>query len=172
MLVVLGLILVASATAGIVGAGSHAWWGVLFGIAASLVLYFVLFALAFTILTTEDLSWRDVWPGAAVAAVAWTVLQAIGGYIVSHQLRGASQTYGTFATVIGLMAWLYLAAQMTFYAAEINVVRRRRLWPRSVVQPPLTDADRRALTYYAKQEERRPDEEVDVRVRDTASSRP
>jgi YihY family inner membrane protein len=172
MLVVLGLILVASATAGIAGAGSHTWWGVLFGIAASLVLYFVLFALAFTILTTEDLSWRDVWPGAAVAAVAWTVLQAIGGYIVSHQLRGASQTYGTFATVIGLMAWLYLAAQMTFYAAEINVVRRRRLWPRSVVQPPLTDADRRALTYYAKQEERRPDEEVDVRVRDTASSRP
>jgi YihY family inner membrane protein len=172
MLVVLGLILVASATAGIAGAGSHTWWGVLFGIAASLVLYFVLFGLAFTILTTEDLSWRDVWPGAAVAAVAWTVLQAIGGYIVSHQLRGASQTYGTFATVIGLMAWLYLAAQMTFYAAEINVVRRRRLWPRSVVQRPLTDADRRALTYYAKQEERRPDEEVDVRVRDTASSRP
>jgi YihY family inner membrane protein len=172
MLVVLGLILVASATAGIAGAGSHSWWGVLFGIGASVVLYFVLFALAFTILTTEDLSWRDVWPGAAVAAVAWTVLQAIGGYIVSHQLRGASQTYGTFATVIGLMAWLYLAAQMTFYAAEINVVRRRRLWPRSVVQPPLTDADRRALTYYAKQEERRPDEEVDVRVRDTASSRP
>jgi membrane protein len=172
MLVVLGLILVASATAGIAGAGSHTWWGVLLGIAASLVLYFVLFGLAFTILTSEDLSWRDVWPGAAVAAVAWTVLQAIGGYIVSHQLRGASQTYGTFATVIGLMAWLYLAAQMTFYAAEINVVRRRRLWPRSVVQPPLTDADRRALTYYAKQEQRRPDEEVEVRVRDTASSHP
>lgn len=172
MLVVVGVILVASAAAGIAGAGSHTWWGVLFGILVSLILYFALFALAFRILTSEDLSWRDVWPGAAIAGVAWTVLQAVGGYIVSHQLRGASQTYGTFATVIGLMAWLYLAAQMTFYAAEINVVRRRRLWPRSVVQPPLTDADRRALTYYAKQEERRPEEEVDMRVRDTASSRP
>jgi YihY family inner membrane protein len=172
MLVVVGSILVASAAAGIAGAGSHTWWGLLFGIVVSLILYLVLFALAFRILTSENLSWRDVWPGATVAAVAWTVLQAIGGYIVSHQLSGASQTYGTFATVIGLMAWLYLAAQMTFYAAEINVVRRRRLWPRSVVQPPLTDADRRALTYYAKQEERRPEEEVDVRVRDAASSRP
>ena len=172
MLVVVGVILVASAAAGIAGAGSHTRWGVLFGILVSLILYFALFALAFRILTSEDLSWRDVWPGAAIAGVAWTVLQAVGGYIVSHQLRGASQTYGTFATVIGLMAWLYLAAQMTFYAAEINVVRRRRLWPRSVVQPPLTDADRRALTYYAKQEERRPEEEVDMRVRDTASSRP
>jgi len=172
MLVVVAVILVASAAAGIAGAGSHTWWGVLFGILVSLMLYFALFALAFRILTSEDLSWRDVWPGAAIAGVAWTILQAVGGYIVSHQLRGASQTYGTFATVIGLMAWLYLAAQMTFYAAEINVVRRRHLWPRSVVQPPLTDADRRALTYYAKQEERRPEEEVDVRVRDAASSRP
>jgi YihY family inner membrane protein len=170
MLVVFAVILVASAAAGIVGAGSHTWWGLLFGMVASLALYFALFALAFRVLTSEDLTWGDVWPGAAVAAVAWTVLQAIGGYIVAHQLRGASETYGTFATVIGLMAWLYLAAQLTFYAAEINVVRRRRLWPRSVVQPPLTEADRRALTYYAKQEERRPEEEVDVRVRDTASA--
>jgi membrane protein len=171
MLVVFAVILVASAAAGIAGAGSHTWWGLLFGIVASLTLYVVLFALAFRVLTTEDLSWADVWPGAAVAAIAWTILQAIGGYIVSHQLQGASQTYGTFATVIGLMAWLFLAAQMTFLAAEINVVRGRRLWPRSVVQPPLTEADRRALTYYAKQEERRPEEEVDVRVRDTASTR-
>jgi uncharacterized BrkB/YihY/UPF0761 family membrane protein len=104
------------------------------------------------------------------AAIAWTILQALGGYYVSHQLQGASQTYGTFATVIGLMAWLYLGAQMTFFAAEINVVRRRRLWPRAIVQPPLTEADRRALTYYAKQEERRPEEEVDVVVQDRASA--
>jgi len=172
MLVIFAVILVASAAAGIAGAGTHTWWGLLFGFVASLSLDFVLFALAFRVLTSEDLAWSDVWPGATLAAVAWTVLQAIGGYIVSHQLQGASQTYGTFATVIGLMAWLYLAAQVTFYAAEINVVRRRRLWPRSVVQPPLTDADRRALAYYAKQEERRPETEVDVRVRDGASARP
>jgi YihY family inner membrane protein len=170
MLVIFAVILVASAAAGIAGAGSHTWWGLVSGIVASLTLYFALFALAFRILTSEDLSWVDVSPGAIVAAVAWTVLQAIGGYIVSHQLRGASETYGTFATVIGLMAWLYLAAQLTFYAAEINVVRKRRLWPRAVIQPPLTEADRRALRYYAKQEERRPEEEVDVRVRDPASA--
>jgi YihY family inner membrane protein len=171
MLVVLAAVMVASAAAGIAGAGAHTWWGSLFGIVASLTFNVVLFSLAFRILTSEDLSRGDVWPGAAVAAVAWTVLQAIGGYIVSHQLQGASQTYGTFATVIGLMAWLYLAAQMTFFAAEINVVRRRRLWPRSIVQPPLTEADQRALTYYAKQQERRPEQEVDVRVRNPASAR-
>jgi YihY family inner membrane protein len=169
MLVVVAAILFASTAAGIAGAGTHTWWGVSLGVAAALVFNFVLFALAFRVLTSEDLTWPDVWPGAVVAAVAWTILQAIGGYLVSHQLRSASQTYGTFATVIGLMAWLYLAAQLTFFAAEVNVVRKRRLWPRGIVQPPLTEADRRALTYYAKQEERRPDETVDVRMPEGAS---
>jgi YihY family inner membrane protein len=164
MLVVLAAILVVAALAGIAGTSTHTWWGAAIGVLASLLCNVALFALAFRVLTSQDLRWDDVWPGALVAGLAWTILQAIGGYIVSHQLRNASQTYGTFATVIGLMAWLYLGAQMTFVAAEVNVVRRRRLWPRSIVQPPLTDADQRALTYYAKQEERRPEESVDVRM--------
>ena len=41
-------------------------------------------------------------------------------------------------------------------------MRARRLYPRSIVQPPLTDADLRALTYIAKAEERRPEQQVDV----------
>ena len=169
MLVVLGVITIASAAAGSVGAGSDNWLLGIAGIPISVVLNLVLFLLAFRILTTEDVTWADVFPGAAVAAVAWTVLQAVGGYIVSHQLQGASDTYGTFATVIGLLAWIYLGAQVTLFAAEINVVRKRRLWPRAIVQPPLTDADERVLKSYAEQEERRPEEEVDVRIDDTTT---
>jgi hypothetical protein len=44
------------------------------------------------------------------------------------------------------------------------VVKKRRLWPRAIVQPPLTDADERALKSYAEQEERRPAEDVIVRI--------
>ncbi|MEP7033838.1 MAG: YihY/virulence factor BrkB family protein, partial [Actinomycetota bacterium] len=123
MLAVLGVITLASAAAGSAGAASHTWWWVVIGIVVSLVLNFVLFMLAFRILTTEDLSWADVRPGAIIGAVAWTVLQALGGYYVAHQLKGASDTYGTFATVIGLLAWIYLGAQVTLYAAEVNVVK-------------------------------------------------
>ena len=168
MLAVLGTITVASAAAGTVGAGnddpllSIAW------VAISLLLNFVLFMLAFRILTTADVSWGDVWPGAAVAAIAWTALQAFGGYLVRNQLEGATATYGTFATVIGLLAWIFLGAQMTLLAAEVNVVRKRRLWPRSIVQPPLTEADERALTSYAKQEQRRPEQDIHVRIDDRA----
>jgi uncharacterized BrkB/YihY/UPF0761 family membrane protein len=72
--------------------------------------------------------------------------------------------YGGFAIVIGLLAWILIGAEVTLLAAEINVVRKRHLWPRSLVQPPFTDADVQALTRYAKQEERRPEERIDVEV--------
>lgn len=87
----------------------------------------------------------------------------MGGFYVAHQLQGASEVYGTFALVIGLLAWIFLGAQVTLFAAEVNVVKKRRLWPRSIVQPPLTDADVQALTQYAE-EERRPEERVDVEI--------
>ena len=61
-------------------------------------------------LTSHSPSWRDVLPGAIVAAVSREVLQTAGGYIVDRQLRHASSTYGVFAIVIGLLSWIYLAA--------------------------------------------------------------
>ena len=164
MLGVLGVLTLASAAAGSVGGGSDQWWLVILGVAVSLVMNLFLFLLAFRILTSEDLTWSDVLPGAAVGSVAWTTLQALGGYYVSHQLQGASEVYGTFAMVIGLLAWIFIGAQVTLLAAEVNVVGKRNLWPRSLVQPPFTDADVRAMTNYAKQEDRRPEERIDVHV--------
>jgi len=70
-------------------------------------------------------------------------------------LQHASATYGTFAIVVGLLGLMYIGAQLTLYAAELNVVRARRLWPRSLIQPPLTEADRRQLDSLAKVGERR-----------------
>ncbi len=164
MLAVLGALTLASAAAGSVGAGSDHWWSLVLGLAISLVMNFTLFMLAFRILTSENLTWGDVMPGAVVGAVAWTALQAFGGYYVSHQLRGASEVYGTFAVVIGLLAWIFIGAQVTLLAAEVNVVRKRHLWPRSLVPPPFTNADVQALTHYAKQEDPRPEERIDVEV--------
>lgn len=131
-------------------------------IAGSLVVNVGLFALAFRVLTARDVAWRDLFPGAVVAAIAWQVLQALGGYYVGHQLKGASDTYGLFAVVIGLLSWLYLEAQVVLLAAEVNVVRAGRLWPRSVAEPKLTRADKRAFRAYAQVEERRPEVDVDV----------
>jgi uncharacterized BrkB/YihY/UPF0761 family membrane protein len=99
--------------------------------------------------------------------LAWTLLQALGGYLVHHFLRTDS-VYGVFATVLGLIAWVYIAVQVTVYAAEINVVLARRLWPRAIVQPPLTEADRHSMALQALQNQRRPEQDVLV----TFSDRP
>lgn len=121
-----------------------------------------LFLLGFRVLTPRQIPTRRLLLGAAVAGVLWVLLQSAGGYLVGHNLKHASQVYGFFAIVLGLLSWLYLAAEATLYAAEVNVVRARRLWPRSILQPPLTRSDRRALADLAKQEERRPEESIHV----------
>jgi hypothetical protein len=51
---------------------------------------------------------------------------------------------------------------VTLLAAELNVVRTRRLWPRSLAPPPLGGPDERALEGLARQEERLPDQRVEV----------
>jgi Virulence factor BrkB len=77
--------------------------------------------------------WRNLRTGAAIAAACWTILQLVGGYVVGHQLQRASELYGTFGIVLGLLAWLFLQAEVTLYAAEVDVVLTRRLWPKSVM---------------------------------------
>jgi membrane protein len=131
----------------------------------SLAINLAVFLAVFRVLTSHSPSWRDVLPGALVAAVAWEILQLAGGYIVDHQLRHASSTYGVFAIVIGLLSWLYLAANVTLLSAEINVVACRKLWPRSfslITEQPLTVGDENALRQRAEVEERRSDEDVSV----------
>ncbi len=77
----------------------------------------------------------------------------------------AESTYGFFALALGLLVWLHLGAQATMYAAEINVVVVRRLWPRSLlgVRLPGDEQTRRAL---AKVEERSDEEHIEVRFQD------
>jgi hypothetical protein len=99
------------------------------------------------------------------------VLQVLGTWLVHHFLHSDS-LYGVFGTVLGLLAWIYLAVQVTVYAAEINVVLSRRLWPRSIVQPPLTEADRASMALQALQNQRRPEQHVKVTFEDRASSGP
>ena len=121
-----------------------------------------LFALAFRLLTAKELSWRDVLPGAVLASVAWVGLQSFGVYLVDRQIRGASNVYGFFAIVIGLLSWIFLAAQIVLVCAEVNVVLKEHLWPRRLSVPPTTPADRRSLAGEAQEEEAASDETVDV----------
>jgi uncharacterized BrkB/YihY/UPF0761 family membrane protein len=163
MLAILGTLSIVSTTAaGYVGSASHAAVAVIAGVLVAFALNLALFMTAFKLLTAVDVSWRDLLPGVIVAAVFWQALQHLGGFYVDHELKRTGPLYGVFALVLGLLAWLYLGAQLTILAAEVNVVRYRRLWPRSFFSDPLLDADRRALTSSAEVEERVHEENVEV----------
>ncbi|HXM86159.1 MAG TPA: YihY/virulence factor BrkB family protein [Solirubrobacteraceae bacterium] len=163
VLAILGtLTVVSTAAAGFVGSSSHGAAAVLAGVLVAFVVNLVLFMSAFKLLTAADVSWREYLPGVIVAAILWQLLQHLGGYYVDHTLKHTQPLYGTFAVVLGLLAWLYLGAQLVIFAAEINVVRARKLSPRSFFSAPLLDADRRALTSSAKVEERMEPESVEV----------
>ncbi|MFL5766731.1 MAG: YihY/virulence factor BrkB family protein [Actinomycetota bacterium] len=164
MLVVLGAFVLCSAVLSGLSSSAPGLGTVLqvVAIVGSIALNLVVFLAAFRILTAEDLTWGDVLPGALCAAAAWSALQYLGTYLVAHQLKNASAVYGLFAVVIGLLWWIYLGAQITILSAEVNVIRKRRLWPRSLAQPPLTDADKRTLAGLAKEQEKLQEQEVDV----------
>ena len=123
-------------------------------------------------LTPPAVPTRPLVPGAVGAGAGWTLLQALGGYLVAHNLRHASQLYGFFGIVLGLLSFLALAATITLYAAEAGVVWNRHLWPRSLLQPPLTDADERVLSAIAEQEERRPEQTVEISSATSPELRP
>jgi len=68
----------------------------------------------------------------------------------------AGPVYGSFATVAGVFALLYLVGRALVYAAEVAAVRYARLWPRGSGPEPPTAADARALTLLAREQERIP----------------
>ena len=85
---------------------------------------------AFRALTPKGVPTGRLVPGAITGGIMWTALQVLGSWLVHHYLHSNS-VYGIFGIVLGLLAWIYLAVQVTVYAAEINVVLTRRLWPRA-----------------------------------------
>jgi uncharacterized BrkB/YihY/UPF0761 family membrane protein len=128
-----------------------------------LILNAVLYFLTFTLLTAKAIGPRGLLPGAVLGAVAFTALITVGSGLMTHQLKHASSTYGAFGSVIGIVALLLLLAKLSMYAAELNPVLSRRLYPRAL---PLggepTDADRQVLAGLAYAEQRRDDEVIGV----------
>jgi membrane protein len=116
--------------------------------AATLGVNALVFLTAFALLTPKPWRLTDLLPGIALAAAGWLLLQAAGGWYVDNAIKGASATYGTFAVVIGLLSWFWLGSQVLLVAAEVNVVLRWRLWPRSL-SGDLTPADRLAWVRFA-----------------------
>jgi membrane protein len=136
IVLVLGIGLIVTATLSGFGGGTGAIGaGFRIGaVAVAFALNVVVFSVVFR-LAIAQVAWKDLWLGAFLTAVGWEALLTVGGYLIAHDIKNMSAVYGTFALVLGLMSWLYLQAELTLYAVEVDVVRVRHQWPRSMVTP-------------------------------------
>jgi membrane protein len=119
--------------------------GRLLGALVAILLNALVLTTSFRVLVHADVGWRALAPGGVVGGVALWALQLVGATYVTRVIVGASDVYGVFATMFGLLVWIALLARVSLLASEVNVVRARRLWPRSLRWSAPTDADRRAL---------------------------
>jgi membrane protein len=130
--------------------------------AVGTILGFGFFLALFRVAAAAQVPTRSLLLSAAVSAIGWQLLLIVAGYVVAHQLRHAQAVAGLFGAVLGLLAWLALQATVIVYAIETDVVRVKHLWPRSIVQPPLTKADKAYYTDRLRAEAQRPEQQLDI----------
>jgi YihY family inner membrane protein len=136
-------------------------------VALTVVLTAVVLAVMLRLSTPQKEKLREVLPGAAVIAIGWQALQLLGGTYVEHVIKKASQMNAVFATVLGLVALLYIATVIAMMGLEINVVLSKRLWPRALLTPftdaiRLTDADKRVYREFAQAQRHKGFERIEV----------
>jgi membrane protein len=122
----------------------------------SALVVFSLLLLTARLLLVRPAPFRALWPGALLGAVVVTVVLNVGAPLLARLVTKAGPVYGSFATVAGMFALLYLIGQGLVYAAEAAAVRYARLWPRAVDLNRPTAADARALALLSREQERIP----------------
>ncbi|HNQ08564.1 MAG TPA: YihY/virulence factor BrkB family protein, partial [Tetrasphaera sp.] len=110
---------------------------------------------------------RHLIVGSVVAAVLLQVLQTFGVVYVGRVVRDASASNGVVGFVLGLLAFIYLAAVILIVCAEINAVSAKRLYPRALLTPftdnvSLTDADKRQYAAQARMMRTKQYERIDA----------
>jgi membrane protein len=101
------------------------------GAIVAIALNVLLLGTSFELLTEARLGLKTLLPGALAGGVALWLVQLVGGTYVERVIADASDIYGAFATVFGLLIWLALMARVVLLADEVNVVLKDRAWPRS-----------------------------------------
>src|SRR5215469_11353683 len=132
-------------------------------IGSALVIFGVLL-LAARLLLVRPAPFRAVWPGAALGALVVTLVLNLGPPLLARLVARAGPVYGSFATVAGIFALLYLVSQALVYSAEVAAVRYARLWPRALDVNNPAPADFRAYALLAREQERIQVTRVDLEV--------
>ncbi|NEK56431.1 YihY/virulence factor BrkB family protein [Geodermatophilus sabuli] len=181
LLCTLGVLVLASTVLSALGSGAAAYGGGFSGwvhvlvTVASVGVNAGVFVLGFRITTARRLTVGQVLTGALSAAVLWQLLQSFGGFYVARVVANASAVNAVFALVLGMIAFIYLAAVALVLCVEVNVVRVDGLYPRSLMTPfvdhqDLTDGDERVYAEAARAQQAVRHQRVDVEFEGGAPS--
>jgi membrane protein len=80
----------------------------------------LLFALIFKYLPDVKIRWRDVWLGAAVTALLFTLGKFLLGLYLGRESAGSA--YGAAGALVIIMLWAYYSSQILFFGAEFTQV--------------------------------------------------
>src|SRR6202051_2209468 len=104
----------------------------------SFVVITLLFALIFKLIPDTIIPWRDVWMGAAVTSLLFTVGKVLIGFYLGHS--ALTSAYGAAASLVVFLIWIYYSAQILLFGAELTHVYALKYDPRvttSVLDRPL-----------------------------------
>jgi len=125
----LGFVVTASITSWALGQGHGNLFRLLTFLLSIVLLTFVFVAIL-KISLPKSVTIKRLFNGAVFMACALALLQLIGGFIVTHDLKHYSDTYTTlFGAALGLIAWIYIVTKILIYAIELSAVIDRKSWP-------------------------------------------
>lgn len=93
-------------------------------VAATVVINILVIAAMYRFLTAYSATWSDVWPGAIIAGIIFTILQNLGPQLVQRFADGPA-AFAVINTVIGLITWLSLIGITVIMCAELNAAIKR-----------------------------------------------
>lgn len=84
----------------------------------------LLFAMIYRFLPDVKIAWRDVWTGAAITALLFTIGKFLIGFYLGHS--SAASVFGAAGSLVVVLLWIYYSTQILFFGAEITQVYARR----------------------------------------------
>jgi membrane protein len=134
MILGLGFLLLVSLVISATLAALGAWWGPLFGawevilqtinFVVSFVIVTLIFAMIYKSLPRVRIDWRDVWIGATVTALLFTVGKLLIGFYLGR--TSIASAFGAAGSLVVLLVWVYYSAQIFLLGAEFTWVYTHR----------------------------------------------
>ncbi|MGE5774661.1 MAG: YihY/virulence factor BrkB family protein [Chloroflexota bacterium] len=110
-------------------------WLQLINFVISFVVVTALFAMIFKFLPEVDIAWKDVWLGAAVTSLLFSLGKFLIGFYLGRSTVG--NTFGAAGSLAILLIWVYYSAQILFFGAEFTQVYANRYGSKIVPDPDM-----------------------------------